>query len=266
MTQLFKSGVPVPCSIWTFPGKEIGVKIETIDPRGHYTIEAQLPDSDEIFAILNIADALSRAGVKREFVHLHMSYLPYSRQDRVCHPGESFALDVFLRVLATAPIGTISTLDAHSKVSEDLMKKYFDSSMNIPQSICASNLPIFDALIAPDLGAHEKVVTHEQVEQTRVPVFMLSKTRKNGLVVYDDYQADVISGKVCVVDDLADGAATFVALGEMLRRTQPRISNLSLYVTHGIFSKGVDILTGVYDNVYVNQMYNETDADKVILI
>lgn len=266
MLQLFKNNVPVACKIWTFPGKEIGVKVEDIDPFGHYVIEAQLPDSDELFAILNIADALSRAGVEKHHVHLHLSYLPYSRQDRVCHPGESFALDVFLRVLATAPIGLISTLDAHSKVSETLMEKYFDSSMNIPQSVCACDLPIFDALIAPDLGAHEKIVGHPQVETSRVPVFLLNKIRKDGQVVYEDYPSDVISGNVCVVDDLADGSATFVALGEMLRRTQPRITCLSLYVTHGLFSKGVDIVKAVYDNVYVNNMMNEADTEKVILI
>jgi ribose-phosphate pyrophosphokinase len=49
-----------------------------------------------------------------------------------------------------------------------------------------------------------------------------------------------------IVDDICDGGATFVALARKLR--EAGAIEVSLFVTHGIFSKGKD-LEGI-DNIY----------------
>ncbi len=45
--------------------------------------------------------------------------------------------------------------------------------------------------------------------------------------------------KVLICDDLADGGATFIRIMDMLR---PLSKEVTLYVTHGIFSKGLKVL------------------------
>ena len=136
---------------------------------------------------------------------------------------------------------------------------------HMSQSSCAKYWPKFDALIAPDKGAAEKVMTHYQVS-LGTPCHTLNKVRLDGRVIYEDYPHDTIQGKVCVVDDICDGGATFLSLAEMLYRSQPNMSRLDLYVTHGIFSKGTDELLKKYATIYVHNNMNQSVADSVTVI
>lgn len=94
----------------------------------------------------------------------------------------------------------------------------------------------------------------------------MSKTRVDSKVVYVDYAYDTIKGSVCVVDDLVDGGFTFLSLAEMLKRTQPNITSLNLYVTHGLFSKGTEELKKFYDRIYVHNLMNKSVLDAVVVI
>lgn len=257
MITLTKNSQAISYKAWKFPGQELGVKIEGIDPDAAYCIRAHSPDSDDIVLAMNIADCLARAGVEKHRVFLSMPYLPYARQDRACSEGESFALEVFVKALSTGYFGGISVSDVHSAVGLQLLDQYFDEVLHIEQWMCAVSLPKFDCLVAPDKGASEKIIRHIQVIEHDVPVAILSKTRKDGQVIYDPLEVGTLMGDVCVVDDLCDGGATFVSLGKMLLATQPEITSLSLYVTHGLFSKGVGVLEGIYDKIYVHNLMNE---------
>lgn len=256
-------GKPVPIKVWKFPAGEIGVKIEDIEAvKQARNIYVMLNDasSDSIMVAINLANAVKhiRKDLPNVGVHLIAKYLPYSRQDRICHEGESFALDVFFGMLAPH-FSWIFTLDVHSHVSKLLAEKHKVVFTDLGQATCADRLPAFDYFVAPDAGASHKIDQHYAVEFGDTKVVQLSKTRKDGKVVYDDLKSGTLSGKVCVVDDLADGAATFLSLGQMLRRTQPNVTELSLYVTHGLFTNNSAFveLNDLYDTVYVHNMMNE---------
>ena len=152
----------------------------------------------------------------------------------------------------------------HSDVTHHALMAYGIQVKHMSQSSCAKYLPKFDALIAPDKGAAEKVKTHYQVS-LGTPCHTLNKVRLDGRVIYEDYPYDTIKGNVCVVDDICDGGATFLSLAEMLKRSQPN-ANLNLYVTHGIFSKGLDDLEKYYDIIYVHNNMNPSVADSVTVI
>lgn len=51
---------------------------------------------------------------------------------------------------------------------------------------------------------------------------------------------------------MGDGAGTFIPLAEKLK--EAGASQVDLYVTHGIFAKGLDILKEFIDNVYCYQI------------
>ncbi len=62
-------------------------------------------------------------------------------------------------------------------------------------------------------------------------------------VFYDDFE-----GKpVLIVDDICDGGYTFLKLAEKLK--EKNAGMVILYVTHGIFSKGLDELCQVVNNI-----------------
>ena len=45
---------------------------------------------------------------------------------------------------------------------------------------------------------------------------------------------------VTIVDDISDGGRSFIELAAVLRKRN--VGKIYLYVTHGIFSKGLDVL------------------------
>lgn len=250
----------VPIKVWKFPTGEVGFKFlepEKIKPSGAtYEVNCKFESNDDIFTALQAVDALKILGIEEGRIVLRLPYLPYSRQDRVCHPGESFALQVFASILNTTGV-SIDTLDVHSEVA----MQEIPMLENTTQDECAWCLPKFNTLIAPDKGAKLKVKQHSQVNGysfDKTEVVCLEKQRIGSSIVYMDYEFDTIKGNVCVVDDLADKGGTFLALAEMLRRTQPNITSLSLYVTHAFFGDGLDKIKMFYDKIYVCNLMNES--------
>jgi ribose-phosphate pyrophosphokinase len=266
MVELKIDGVTTEFKQWKFPAGEVGVQIPQINIFSKVQVFLRMPSSDDIFVCLNILDALFRQEVNPKNIELHIPYLPYGRQDRVCTQGESFALQVFANtIVANAWFSKLVMYDAHSSASLGVFGAYLFEIENKSQADCAKYLPRFDALIAPDKGASDKVMTHYQVS-LGTPCHTLLKTRKNGQVIYVDESYDTISGNVCVVDDICDGGATFLSLAEMLKRTQPNITSLNLYVTHGIFSKGVEELLKMYDTIYVHNNMNQSVVRSITII
>jgi ribose-phosphate pyrophosphokinase len=267
MIKLKVDGIETAFKEWKFPAGEVGVQIPKINPQSNVQIWVLMPTSDDIFVCLNLIDAIGRQ-VPWTKIDVYMPYLPYGRQDRVCSFGESFALQVFADILSTVNFNQLVIFDAHSEESLTTFKRRATPIINKTQAECAKYLPRFDALIAPDKGAKDKVITHYQVSAFQTPVFTILKERKDGKVTYVDFPYDKIKGDVCVVDDLCDGGATFLALAEMLDRTQPNIGKLNLYVTHGIFSKGVVDLYKYYDTIYVHNLMNKMveEAESVTVI
>lgn len=266
MINLKVNGHEIEFQSWKFPAGEVGVKLPQIAEHEKVSVVLTMPTSDEIFIALNILDALATQGIQRENIDLFIPYMPYGRQDRVCHEGESFALRVFGQMLKAFPhYNNIYIKDMHSDVTQAVLMGYGMQVKHMSQSSCAKYLPKFDALIAPDKGAADKALTHYQVT-LGTPCHTLLKTRKEGQVIYVDESYDTIRGNVCVVDDICDGGATFLSLAEMLKRTQPNITSLNLYVTHGIFSKGTDELLKLYDTIYVHNNMNDFVEGQVTII
>jgi ribose-phosphate pyrophosphokinase len=257
MITLFKDGVKLPFKQWKFPGGEVGVQLSDVDVDATYTVHMEYENSDDVMVFLNVCDALQEYGVSKHQVCGSIPYFPYARQDRVCNKGESRALEMFVQVLSCAFCWKIYTKDVHSSVALALCDDYGVFLVDEPHEDCAVDLPVFDVLIAPDKGAENKASMHNQYMFGSTSLVCLSKTRVGSQVVYMDYAYDTIKGTVCVVDDLCDGGFTFISLGEMLKRTQPNITSLNLYVTHGLFSKGIDILEGLYEKVYVHNLMNK---------
>lgn len=264
--DLHIDGVKYQVDTWKFPTGETGVKLNLgntmIKNHSVLVVGVTFKSNDDLINCLQVVNALIEMGVNHYQIIVDIPYLPYSRQDRVCHPGEAFSLKVILDILATMKV-LVRTKDVHSKVATNLG----EFLCNLPQQICAIKLPQFDYLVAPDKGASEKVSKVAEIINT--DFIVVEKTRTEQGVKHKELTKDIIGGKVCVVDDMCDGGATFISIGEMIRQTQPNVKELSLYVTHGMFTQGVDKLLKIYDNIYCHNFVNSKDLvqpEQVILI
>lgn len=178
--------------------------------------------------------------------HLDLPWLPWARQDRHMVSGDSFALKVFASQLNTLKFDKVNVLDPHS----DAAAAAIDNFVAIPQEVClmqsASLSRLFQQnalmLVAPDAGSLKKidaVARAAAVEQYAI----LSKKRdvaSGSLTGFALLAGDVRGRDLLIVDDLCDAGGTFIGSAQVLRDAGAR--SVSLYVTHGIFSKGVEHL------------------------
>ena len=178
--------------------------------------------------------------------HLDLPWLPWARQDRHMVSGDSFALKVFASQLNTLKFDKVNVLDPHS----DAAAAAIDNFVAIPQEVClmqsASLSRLFQQnalmLVAPDAGSLKKidaVARAAGVEQYAI----LSNKRdvaSGSLTGFTLLAGDVRGRDLLIVDDLCDAGGTFIGSAQVLRDAGAR--SVSLYVTHGIFSKGVEHL------------------------
>ena len=118
-------------------------------------------------------------------------------------------------------------------------------------------------LVAPDAGAIKKVLKVAQV--TGLPMVRADKIRDvntgaiTETVVYSDHIKDK---SFLIVDDICDGGRTFIELEKVLRPLTD--AYVYLYVTHGIFSKGLEPL-GCFNKVYTAFPFPGVDTNDPIL-
>jgi len=252
--------------IMIFPGGEVKVNIGEQPTYFQATILAHLFNSDDVMTLVMLVDALREVGVTK--IRLTMPYLPYARQDRVCNAGESFSLRAFARIINSLKFASVGVFDVHSRVAHN----HIDRLINIHQAeIMITNAavvnwlahdPSMTYIVAPDKGSVDKAKAVAKAFDCRGVIFAEKErdltTGKIIRTFVKDLPSDVHDCRLLVVDDICDGGRTFVELGKVL----PYCKDLSLYVTHGIFSQGKNALlspgndydfpqlTGVYNNVW----------------
>ena len=106
-------------------------------------------------------------------------------------------------------------------------------------------------LVAPDAGALKKI--DAVARATGVSEYaILSKKRdvaSGNLTGFALVAGDVRGRVLLIVDDLCDAGGTFIGSAQVLRDAGAH--SVSLYVTHGIFSKGVEhLLSNGVDAIY----------------
>ena len=255
------SVLPIKINTRTFPGGEVHIAVDDgFDGRipQLVRITAHLRSPADQMALFMLTDALRRAC--RAPIHLHMPYVPYARQDRVCNPGEALAAKVFCQMINAQGYESVTIFDPHSDVVPALLDRVVvkDAAEAIGHVL---EWPVFAngvTFIAPDAGAQKRVLK-------------LAKRFGVDSVVCADKVRDTKTGEVrgvaingvfptgkpaLVIDDICDGGATFIALSEQVAVNQSLDAPLYLYVSHGIFSKGVGRVAENYDHVFAG--YNWT--------
>lgn len=214
-------------------------------------VQANIEDGTrDLIRIGLVKDALERLGVKD--VNLTLGYFPQARADRVFEVGNPLPIKVFADILNSFGFSRVSIYDPHSDVSSALINNVDIVSqtdmLRNQLSIIKRYLPEF-ALCAPDLGATKKIFDSVQAfGHTDYIQAVKIRDVKTGNIVKCDLTVDKVEGNILIVDDICDGAASFKFLAQKLK--EKGAFKVGLYVTHGIFSKGLEVLDGYVDYIF----------------
>ena len=250
-----------------FSGGEVYFKIESPEdieseivyqPGVPNTITANITNSDEVFVLMNLKNVLDNVIARSPSlidsrVILYMPYLPYARHDRPMHNFDSHALKVFCNLINSLNFTNVVIHDCHSDVGISLLNNCVNVSQDTLLSHFTDNILKIngiDYIIAPDNGAVKKA--SKIAEKFKLPLITCLKERDLATGHITKYRIlDPIEkpGKALIVDDICDGGATFNILAKSLKEDTP-VTEISLYVTHGIFSKGLNELFENIDHIY----------------
>ncbi|HKR42624.1 MAG TPA: ribose-phosphate diphosphokinase [Paraburkholderia sp.] len=257
---------PVELKTVKFPGGEMHVTVGVDVPADELLIVAHLPDSAAVMTLLMATDALRRAYMDIP-VALAMPYVPYARQDRVANAGEALSIKVFCDIINAQRYSRVTIQDPHSDVVAALLERVvIDDPLPALRRAVAS-VGTCPTLVAPDAGARKRVF--KLAKALELDVVFADKTRdtRTGAIAGTKVQDDLPDTPLLVVDDICDGGRTFTELADALCERQAAQGidrDLYLYVTHGIFSKGLDPLLTRYAAVFARN--NWTDDSRCVLV
>lgn len=269
MFEIYKtSDIRLDFKEFIFPAGEVSVKLNNnyryFEYGGENTILARIQNSDDLFKLALLKDALER--MDKSPINLFLPYIPYARQDRVCDKGEAFSLKVFANFLNSLQFNKVTVVDPHSLVSEALIDrvKVITQLDVINKNLEFSKRAAGCMLISPDAGANKKTAeiaaffNHSSFVRADKLRDLTNGKIKETIVYYDDFKGR----DVCVVDDICDGGKSFTELAKVCKAKN--CGKFILYVTHGIFSKGVDCLfnEGI-DEIWTTNSFGEPPKSKI---
>lgn len=203
----------------------------------NYEQEAELIWINQTIALLN------KSGILIE--ELYIPYLPYARQDKGISNTTTFAKEIFLRILFKDSVDKVTTLDAHS--TNDAIESY--TALPYIKKAISDNRP--NIIVFPDTGAYLRYANQLKSEEYSFLVLGKVRHQESGTITslsIDESlttaevktQLQLKNNRMLIVDDICDGGATFINASLYLHENYE--CEVSLYVTHGIFSKGFDSL------------------------
>lgn len=259
-----------------FSGGEIHVRITKWDiAHETVTITANLTDSDKIMELVMLVDAFRRIDPTVK-LHLIIPYLPYARQDRVCADGEALAVRVMADIINNLNFEDVEVWDVHSDVSLATINRV----SSVGQEIFLENVLGRNryrelvnttkqyVLVSPDAGAMKKV--GKVAKKFNLPMITASKIRdpKNGEITGTEIHlpAETRFRTYLIVDDICDGGRTFTELAKAINSAHNVDAGvpakIELYVTHGIFSKGLDVITEAgISHIYTANPFPNVDTN-----
>lgn len=247
-----------------FNGGETGVRLKAklhVSEEA-FSVTAILKNADAIMELLLVCDALKRETLQLNECTLIAPYFPYARQDRVCNEGESLSARVMCDLINSLGFREVIIFDAHSDVVPALLNNCINiliyDLFDAPQDV--------QAVVSPDAGAEKKARAF--VQNSKGTLRLVCATKRRNTATGDIIQTDLpydLNGEDClIVDDICDGGRTFIELAKVLR--EKGAGKIYLYVTHGIFSQGMEVFHGLIDKIYYTNSLLQNKNESVYFI
>lgn len=220
-------------------------------------ITCRIHSTADIFELLLVTDSLRRVGIKR--LELFIPYLPFARQDRVMVKGEPLSLKVFSDLINSQNYEKLFIYDPHSDVSMAVLNNSEKISNHLfVEKVLNKVARNGYQLVSPDAGACKKIYDLAKSLNSHCQVITCNKVRDvqtGNILSIECFEQDFRGMPLYIVDDICDGGGTFVLLAKELKKRNA--GKINLVVSHGIFSKGLDVFENI-DHIY------STDSFKTI--
>ena len=254
----------LPYKLTQFSAGELHPQIQDYSPIGNIesiSIKPLAYNPTFIVELSLLVNAIRNEFPRSVHIDLDLPYVPYSRQDRVCAEGDAFGLKVFADQLNSLNFRHVIIFDSHSDVAPALINNCIHRGAKDLFILNPELMSNYSHLVAPDAGAYKKV--NSIASHFNLPVIPALKTRdtatgrlSNTILVTEGVENPT---RLLVIDDLCDSGGTFLALGAKLKQAFPN-TPIDLYVSHGIFAKGLNGLDEYYDSIYCHNLFTPIEG------
>lgn len=249
-------------SPFTYPAGEVSIKFE--DQRSYEQTELAVLQFEKGSIHDDLVKYLMWDEVMNNNTHrnshdlsLILPYMPGAREDR----GRVFGLLTYMKILETSvDVDNVVVFDPHSDVTNLYLKAWgLESSTKINILSTADLVQQrpwafkgYDYVIAPDEGATERAQSVADV--LGVPVVQVVKARdfETGKILGFEVPEVDETKKYLIVDDIVDKGGTFLGIAEKIGLPKEQ---LHLYVSHGIFSGGTELLLEKFGKIITTNSY-----------
>jgi ribose-phosphate pyrophosphokinase len=245
--------------VFTFPGGEPHVKFnKPLQPNGLLFLKLRTwHDVGYASVVLDAIAGENGSNGWKAFI----PYYPGARQDRRTTPYSPETVKLTYSLLHSHFLSTW-TFDPHSAVLTNMEPRHFMPwELTSLKSVCDSKSRVV-GIIAPDKGA---VVRAKQFHDTFYPWADLIQCEKvrdpdtGFLTKYNLPRLTMTGGRYIIVDDICDGGATFNSLANEFKVYGPDYK-LELFVSHGIFSKGIANLDPVIEHITTTDSFTTINS------
>lgn len=224
-------------------------------------IETAIKSPADLFMVLLAVDVLDKQKFAR--INLDVRYLMGARMDRPIGLDQPSTLQTVSQLVNFCGFNRVRILDVHSEIA---LKTIHDSENVLPVKVVDNVLACAfwgrkASIVTPDKGATERVksiVSPVWVGGTRIQCFKVRDMETGKLSGFEIENPKDVSDHAIIIDDICDGGGTFTGLATELRKAGAK--KVSLFVTHGIFSKGLP-LEGI-DHIYTTDSYFDVSTSQ----
>jgi len=270
--QLIGDNDVIETKLITFSDGGINLKIDTVKVVDveKYVCFTILPDTPvcQYELIIDLAEAIVGEHLSPSArCVLNLSYFPHARADRVFEKGMSNPLENFCARLSTCEVfDKVLVNDLHNseavnnftcgdiKIVEASQSELLKTEIGRNKQLKGLTQDESLIICAPDKGAKDKIKDISMMLERNYIQLNKERDVSTGWIksVTIDGDESVEGKDILIVDDICDGGMTFIKSAQTLKDLGAK--SVSLYVTHGIFSKGLDVFNGVVDNLFCYQI------------
>lgn len=249
---IYVNGLKIPTS--NFPSGECNIKLPD-KIKNYVRVVAYIICSDDILGLFLTIDAIRRMNTQAE-IELILPYLPYARQDKIKQKGDPLGVEVIAKILNSLNCKKVKIYDPHSnKISNLIHNCQIIEMHDIVLNSKVKNFIIDNSLLlaSPDKGAKPKVIklASKLLEQKNIVNCIFARKKRDvetNKIFLIEIEGDPANKDILVLDDICDSGQTAIKFAIELKKHGAR--NLYLYITHGVFSKGINKLADYYQHIF----------------
>jgi ribose-phosphate pyrophosphokinase len=235
--------------ITVYPDGQRTVTLAQLSHKENVEIKCSIKKFEDFELLLALIGALEKNDYflsKITFV-----YLTGMRSDRVFAHGQPNYFKSVIAPIINSCKTKIEILEPHNRYIASLV----NASEYRPNS-----WPYLHKLNSTVLGADQSTGELMHFVKMRKDNDLIISPNVNATIALEKY-----TNEISIVDDLCDGGLTFIRIAEYLKAKYPERPRY-LYITHALFSRGIDVVAYHYDHIYCTNSYQDLTHPKLTQI